>query len=566
MSRTCELALPAFMCPMGSQRFVLPEATISVSFQLAEPLLHPKVEPAVTTDRAPDCSLPVSKILMRLIPRPIALILPVALSLGLAGCHSAAEKANAYEAQYDRMVSVGAYPAALISIRKAISYDDTNARRFIKLAELQMQLGQPAGAASAFQAALDLEPDNIEALENLSILAVRGGQFDAAQRYIDPLLSLNPDDPAGLLASGAIALSQRKFKEGAALSDRIIAALPDRPDGYVLKARALDGLGRTREAIDMLEKRTAVAEDPRDLLFQIMAFYRRMGDMQGIRATAIRMMPLFPDDPRYAFEAARAYAAEGKTDKVREIIDGLPQHFPNNIDVLTAIGNFWRDTESAETARAELLKYANNAPPRVRSALADQLIDLGDPQNALRLLGSLAPATVTSRNVDAQTHYARALLVTGQTQPAKAKVDAVLAFDQDNADALLLRARLKLLAKDYRGAFTDAQLVANDDDGNEEAALLAAQIYAAQGNQVLAAGAFGNVRQKFPDSSNALQAEVDWLLSQNRTEEAAQRAVSFYHAHPRSGPAKTTYIATCKKTRAAACRVGKPSVAKMLGL
>ena len=537
-----------------------------MTFQFAESPLHPNVELAVTTDRAPDCSLPVSKILMRIIARHIMLVPAVVLALGLASCHSGQEKADAWEAQYDRMMANQAYGPALMAIRKSISYDDTTARRYIKLAELQMQAGMPAGAASSFQAALDLEPDNIEALENLSILAVRGGQFDAAQRYIDPLLALNPNDPAGLLASGAIALGQRRFKEAAALADRFIAALPDRADGYVLKARALDGMGQTREAIAMLEKRAAVAEDPKDLLFQILTFYRRIGNLNGIRSTAIRMMPLFPDDPRYAIEAARAYAAQGQQAKVKEIIDDLLQRFHDNADVLIAIGDFWRDTQSIEAAQAQILRVATGAPPRVRSALADQLIDMGDPQGATQLLAGLAPAAITSRNVDAQTHYARALLATGQKTQAQAKVDAVLAFDSDNPEALLIRSRLKLLAKDYRGAFTDAQLVANDDDNNEEAALLVAQIYAAQGNQVLAGGAFGTARQKFPNSIAALKAEVDWLLDQKRNEEAAQRAVSFYRTHSRSGPAQAIMSSVCKKTHASACGVGKSAVGKMLGM
>jgi len=503
---------------------------------------------------------------MRLIPRRIAAVSALFLSLCLGACSSNIEKADAWEGQYDRMMANRAYPAALMAIQKSISYDDTTARRYIKMAELQMQVGQPAGAAASFQAALDLQPDNIEALQNLAILAVRGGQFDTAQRFIDPLLALDPNDPAGLLASGAIALGQRRFADASTLSDRIIAALPDRSDGYVLKARALDGLGKTREAIAMLDKRVTLAEDPRDYLYQMMTFYRRIGDMAGIRATAIRMMPLYPDDPRYALEAARAYAADGKQDKVRDIIDNLLRRFHNNIGVLIAIADFWRDTQPLDVASAEVVKIAAGAPPRMRSALADQLIDMGDARDAAQLLATLAPPDITGRNVDAQTHYARALLATGQIAQAQSKVDAVLAFDNANPEALLLRARLKLLAKDYRGAFTDAQLVANDDDNNEQAALLVAQIYAAQGNQILAAGAFGTARQKFPNSADALKAEVDWLLSQKNTERAAQRAVSFYHNHPRSGPAAQIVHKVCTQTHAMACGTGAPIVTKMLGL
>src|SRR5699024_5674205 len=153
-------------------------------------------------------------------------------------------------------------------------------------------------------------------LENLSILSVRGGQYEMARRYIEPLLALSPNDPAGLLASGAIAIAEKRYKDAVALSDRIIAALPDQPDGYVLEARALNYLRQGRAAIALLDARVGSAQDDRDLLFQLMTFYQKARDRKGIRATAIRLMPLYPNDPRYAFEAARAYYHEGKSDQV----------------------------------------------------------------------------------------------------------------------------------------------------------------------------------------------------------------------------------------------------------
>ena len=503
---------------------------------------------------------------MRVIARRATAAALFGLLLMLGACRSSLEKADAYESLYDRQMARGAYPAALQSIRQAISYDDTTSRRYIKLAELQMQMGAPVGAINAYQAALDLQPDNIEALRNLAVLTVRVGQFDQARRYIDPLLALSANDPAGLLASGFLALGERRYQDAIGLSDQVVTALPDRAEGYVLKARALDGLGHTGQAIDLLEKRAAVAGDPKDLLAQLMSFYRRIGDMRGIRSTAIRMMPLFPNDPRYALESARAYAAEGKSDKADQIIGGLLRRYAADPTVLTAVSDFWRDTQPSATARAKVVKLAAASPPGVRSALADELIDMGDPQASVKLLEPLAPAGVTGDNIDIQTHFARALLAAGQTARAQAKVDAVLAYDADNSEALLTRARIRLKARDYRGAFTDAQLVTNDDETNEGAALLVAQIHAAQGNQVLAAGAFGNLRQKFPHSSNALKAEVDWLLSQQRNEEAAQRAATFFKIHPRSGPAMQIFHDVCAKTHASACGRGTISVAKMLAL
>jgi tetratricopeptide (TPR) repeat protein len=503
---------------------------------------------------------------MRVIARRATAAALFGLLLLLGACQSSLEKADAYEARYDRLMAKRAYPAALQSIRQAISYDDTNSRRYIKLAELQTQMGATAGAANAFQAALDLQPDNIEALQSLAMLSVQSGQFDRARRYIEPLLALSANDPAGLLASGLLALGEHRYQDAIGLSDQVIAALPDRAEGYVLKARALYGLGHTDQATDLLEKRAAVAGDPKDILVQLMSFYRRIGDMAGIRKTAIRLMPLFPNDPRYALESARAHTAQGDAQKADRIVADLLRRYAANPGVLVAIADFWRDTLPLAAARAKVVKLAAGSPPPVRSALADQLIDMGDPQDAINLLEPLAPAEVNEANIDSQTHLARALLAAGQVARAQAKVDAVLAYDAGNSEALLTRARIRLGARDYRGAFTDAQLVTNDDETNEAAALLVAQIYVAQGNQLLAAGAFGNLRQKFPHSSNALRAEVDWLLSQKRDEEAAQRASTFFKVHPRSGPAMQIYHDVCAQTHAAACGRGTISVAKMLAL
>lgn len=498
---------------------------------------------------------------------PIArrLVAVVTAALLLGACMSNDEKAAAYEAQYDRLMGVKAYPPALKSIQIAVAADDSSARRYIKLAEVQLAMGRPADAAASYQRALDLEPDNIGALQNMSLLAVRGGQFDLARRYIDPLLALSPNDPAGLLAQGAMAMGQRRFKDAIALADQIASALPDRPDGFVLKARALDALGRSRDAVKTIEARAATAGDSKELLAQLMISYRKLGDVKGIRATAIRMMPLVPDEPRYAFEAARAYQAEGKQSQADTIIADLRERFATSADVLIAIGDFWHDTLPRAEAAERIAALAAASPPRQRIALADQLIDYGAPENAIALLDPLAPATVTTRNMDAQTHLARALFQSGRLAAASAKVDSALAQDARNPEALLLRSRLRLRARDFRGAFTDAQVVTNDDETNEEAALLVAEIYAAQGNQMLAAGAYGNARQQFPDSMTSLRAEVNWLLSQNRAAEAGQRVVSFRNTHGRNVEATRFAHDVCRQTNAPACRKPAAEMINLLG-
>jgi Tfp pilus assembly protein PilF len=479
----------------------------------------------------------------------------------LPGCRSAKEQADIYEGMYDRQMSHKAYPAAIVSIRQAVSYDDSSVRRWLKLGDVAGILNQPAAAAAAYQQALDLQPDNVGALENLAILSVRGGQFDAAKRYIEPLMLLQPNDPAGLLATGAVALGERRYGDAMVTADKIIALAPDQADGYVLKARALDLTGHGADAVKLLEQRAAVHPTDNDLLQQLLLLYQKHGDHAGIRSVALRLMPLHPDNPSYAMEAARALHAQGQDGKADAIIERLRQRATHSPSMMLTIADYWRDSLPPSAAKARIAHTAAGSPAGVKTALADLLIDMGDADDAIELLRSLAPAEITAANIDSQTHFARALLTAGRLPEAQRKIDDTLAFDPNNPEALLLRARVKLARRDFMGAATDAQLVANDDDSNEEAALLLADIYAKRGDQVLAGGAYGNARQKFPDSMTALTAEIGWLLSQKRTDEAVQRAASFAHTHDRMAAAWRTYGSVCAKVANSACKLDAVSIA-----
>ena len=477
----------------------------------------------------------------------------MAVFLMLSACRSNVQRADAYEATYDQQFSQGNYAAALQSIQQAVGEDENQARRWLKLARVQIQLGRPSAAASSYQHALDLQPDSIEAMENLSVLAVRGGRFDLAKRLADPLLLLQPNNLGGLLARSAIAIHDHRFADADKDADTIIAGDPSREDGYLIKARILDLTDRTRDAVALLEQRAATDSNSADILLQLMTLYQKLGDRSGIQATAIRLMPLFPDDPRFAMESLRAYHARGQEDNVQIVIDRLRQRYAGNPAVMGAIAQFWRSTAPPAVAREEIAKLADTAPPRVKFTLADMLVEMGDAPKAIALLAPLAPSKVTTANIDGQTHYARALLAGGKTAEAQAKVDSVLAFDSGNPDGLLLRARLAFARKDYASAVTDAQVVANDDVDNEDAALLVGQIYAAQGNSLLADKAYAEARSKFPASTRALQEQAKWLIAQNKQDVAVRNATSFAHAYANVAEAWQAMRDICSAAGNAAC-------------
>ncbi|UAK24140.1 tetratricopeptide repeat protein [Sphingomonas nostoxanthinifaciens] len=478
-----------------------------------------------------------------------------ALLLALAACRPAADKANAYEALYDQLMPVKAYPAALVSIQSAVAKDESEPRRWLKLGQVLLILNQPAQAAEAFQHALDLQPDNVGALENLAVLSVRGNQYEMAKRYADPLLLIQPTSLGGLLASSMTALHEKRYDDAGKAADLLIANYPDREDGWIIKARILDASGHTRNAAALLTKRAETNPDSVEINSQLLLLFQRLGDLRGVQDTAIRLARAFPDDPRYLLESARAWQSRGRTDLANTAIAHTVARFGGNPSAMSAVANFWRTTLPPAAARDRIAGLAGQATtPAVKSNLAATLIDMGDPVRAAALLAPIAAGPVASANVDLQGCYARALLAAGRTGEAEAKIRAILAFDGSNPEGLLLRAQMELAHKNYNDALTDAQLVASDDGENEQAALLIARIYGARGDKTLAANAFADARNSFPHSIVALRAEVDWLMSQHQTADALAHVADFASTHPRRSDGWALYAELCAAAGDATCR------------
>ena len=460
-------------------------------------------------------------------PRAIGLALALALATLAGGCGRNEPKANAAEAQADNLISAGNNVGAAQMLLKAIAYDGNNADRWVKLGRVRRDLGQPALAAEAFQQAFDLDPANIEAMQNLAVLYIAGRQFEAAKRVVDPLLSLSPNDIAGVLATGAIAYYEERYPEALKTADEMIQLAPDAKEGYVLKAHVLEKTGRAAEGARLLEKQMAVMPPDADLAEQLLQLYRSTGNLQGVRSIAIRLATLKPDDPRYQLESLRAYQAKGAIEDRERVTARLLQRYRDNPSVLGAVADFWVQALPPEQAAQRISGAAAAANNMTKAALVGRLIRMGALAEASNVLGPIATQKVTRENVDLQAMLASLLMAQGKAAAARDRAEQTLAFDGGNDVALLTRARAALALKAYDKALTDAQTIVAQDPSNEAAALLIADIYAAQGNDILASSAYADAQSAVPRSIGPVKARTAWLVRRNRASEAAQIAGLF---------------------------------------
>lgn len=483
----------------------------------------------------------------------VALAWPLAVVLMLASCGPNPEKASRYETMADQMMDNKAWPAAIKTLKKAVDYNGNDPDLWVKLGRSWRALNNPALSAQSYQHALDLQPDNVEALEALAVLTVRAGDYDSAKRFVSQLLVLQPDDIAAVLAQGAIALNERRFDDALKASDHLIAIAPSFAEGYILKARTLDTMGRTPEAIQLLAQRANIDPGNIDTATQLLGLYQKTGNVDGVRTVSIQLAGLLPDDPRYQLESARAYHARGLDPQAQDILSTLATRYHGNPQVMQAIALYWRDTLPADQAQQQIVELAANASPRAKAAIADTLVRMGAAPAAVGMLAPVAAQPVNSGNVDMQAAYAQALYASGQIPAARAKAQEVIAFDPGNDVALIVQARDELARKDYIGALRDAQLVASDAPSNEDAALLVPQIYSAEGNDVMTAAAFGDSQQRLPNSIAVHRARMQWLMARKRYSDAAQIASLYTAGHPGSAEAWQLMADACQKANDIIC-------------
>jgi tetratricopeptide (TPR) repeat protein len=458
--------------------------------------------------------------------RGMALALALSLAGFTTGCGRNANKAVAAEAQADGLIAAGDNVRAAEMMDRAVGYDGNDAGRWVKLGRLRRDLHQPQQAVDAFQQAFDLDPGNIEAMQNLAVLYISARNFELAKRIVDPLLSLSPDDIAGVLATGAVAYYEERYKDADKVADRLIQLSPTGKEGYVLKAHVLEKTGRSTQAAILLEQRLAITPNDGDMAEQLLALYRSIGNLDGVRSISIRLATLRPDDPRYQLESLRAYNAKGDVANRERVTTAILGRYRNNPSVLGAVADFWMAALPKDEAIHRIVQLATGSNDGTKAALTGRLVRLGATSEASALLAPFAAQPVDGKNVDIHAMLAALLMSQGKLEAARQQAAVTLAFDGGNDVALLVRARTHLALKEYDKALTDAQTIVSNDS-NEAAALLIAEIYAKQGNDALAASAYADAQSGSPRSINVAKARTAWLVSRNRADEAAQVAGLF---------------------------------------
>jgi predicted Zn-dependent protease len=398
----------------------------------------------------------------------------------VTSCSSSDSRAQAALGAYQSAAAANDLSGARRALLQLVQAKDDVGDYWVELGKLQASMGSYNDAYYAFTRAYELDRSNPALVRALTELALRSGDLGMAQAHAQELEILTPDDPWVKLTKGWTAISESRFEEALAVGDKMLAATPFDPAATVLKARALVGLGRKDEATNLLVTQVRTQPSDQGSLEILARIYQRDEKWPQLAQVTERLAGLNPIDQKFPLLFIEAALRSGNIPQARKASFKLlqPRADPALITaVLDLWARYWPSPQRLGDARA----LANAAAGQGQKlAYAAFLNSAGDPAGAGRLASAAATLPVTSASAEANAVLADALARAGNVGGAKARFDAVLAFDPGNATALRGRSELELRTGNTAAAIEDAQkLVTVLRDSTNDRLLLARAFSAA---------------------------------------------------------------------------------------
>jgi predicted Zn-dependent protease len=377
----------------------------------------------------------------------------------LAGCQGSQTRALELAAQAEAQLQAGQVAAARQSIDQAIAERDDIAPLYVEKARIALAQNLTAEAFTAYSNASALDTTNMEALQGIAQLGLAVGRLEEADAAADRILVVLPSEPNALFTKGMIKLSTRQGDAAMRFADNIVSASPRDPRGLILKARTLFFLGKTQEALSVLDQGTAGTTPEEAVTATYLELHREQSNAAAMLTDFAALAKARKDDPPRRLDEANLRYKINDMEGARRLVGGLLRSPTITPAVLMRIVAIWKQYDQDPISLGDAQKSAVFGTPLARIETARYYLDLGKPSKTNDLLAG-------DKSADAEALRARAILATRPDAPLQDAVRAILAADPTQCDAMLARAELALVRNDIPRAIADAQQVIAECPGN----------------------------------------------------------------------------------------------------
>lgn len=430
----------------------------------------------------------------------ITFVTLVAIVFMAAGCSQNPDEAKRKHMESgDRYFQAEKYDAALIEYRNAVQKDPRFGDARFKLAQTYLHRGDASNALRESVRAADLLPERADAqLQAIRLLLV-AGRFADARTRAEALLKREPRNVEAEIARGNALAGLQDLEGAVAQIEEAVKLDPNRSGTYSTLGALRAARGDMRAAEEAFNE--AVARGPRSAV---------------VRLTL-----------------AQFYWQTGRPDQAEAAMKDALALDPKGLITNRMIAAFYQAVKKPDAAEP-FLRAAMEADPSPggKLALADYYIARNRPSDALPILDTLMsnPKVASTAQTRRAVLYARA----GDLVKAEQEIQAVLAKEPKNIEALLVRTDFLLSQKKLDEALAAADKAIAADARSVPAQFVRGRIMAATDRPEEAKKAFNEVLRLNP-RVDAAQTELARLhLKTGATETSVSLAAEAVKINPRS--------------------------------
>lgn len=269
-----------------------------------------------------------------------------------------------------------------------------------------------AGAARAYQQALDVAPRNPEVLKRYGVLLQTELQFSASIELFKRALAVDAQYPQVNFFMGVSYLGENEFQKACDAFQKELATPHPHPRCHYYYAIALESLGKSDGAIAQF--RQSLAQNPKDLdaLYELASLH-----MNAALADIQALTNLAPDSFQLHKLMGEVYANSGRFElSLKEYKAALAKR-PDAPGLHYALGTAYRNLRMIDQAQKEFLEAKKEDPndPRVNLYLGEFEVGRHDYAAAIPYLNIV---------VAAHPDMARPHFLLGRCYHALKKLDA----------------------------------------------------------------------------------------------------------------------------------------------
>ncbi|MFN0115807.1 MAG: tetratricopeptide repeat protein [Paracoccaceae bacterium] len=461
----------------------------------------------------------------------------LSLTVLLAGCKTASERAEELVTNGAGLERRGAYEAARQSYSDALAADPDSIAARKAVARLDLARDRYDAALKQYRALHERLSEDVETNLALAELALRDFEPERAAEFVAIAEKGAPDDPRTKGDRAAVDFYAAASSGDPVAVDKAVAALRAAidadPKAFAARVALVQWMARGTAPLDglpLIEAGLRIGERRLDLQMLKLFVLQKAGDDRAATAHLKDMYKEFPDNWDLQAWLGDYYRSYGDTDEaVAFFLDRaarMPEAAPDDAALRALLSARLPPATAAARmdAVAEGLGTSRRAA-RFRAGAARIRFDLGDRAASLAVMLALtAEGTPLARSPNELGLAAAMLESSGRAAEAERMLDRVLAIDPTVWSAVAGKARALVGRKDHDGAIALLRPAAAGQPPNPQAMILLADVYVAAGLPELAQEQLGRA---YAASGKGVAETLKFatLLQQNGHRDVALRVI-----------------------------------------